>query len=59
MEIKNIILQFLTEGEEGTRNPLTWFLNMIMEYPGYKLRQAITRKQKTEEHTITVTEKEA
>ncbi|OAA21461.1 hypothetical protein DU53_06035 [Kosmotoga sp. DU53] len=32
MEIKDIILQFLTENEEGMRNLLTWFLNTVMEY---------------------------
>jgi len=32
MEIKDIILQFLTENEEGMRSLLTWFLNTVMEY---------------------------
>jgi len=32
MEIKDIILEFLTENEEGMRSLLTWFLNTVMEY---------------------------
>ncbi|ONN27382.1 hypothetical protein XJ44_04125 [Thermosipho affectus] len=35
MEIKDIILQFLTENEEGIRNLFTWFLNTVMEYEAY------------------------